>query len=112
MEGFIGQIVLFAGNFAPRGWALCEGQLLPLMQNQTLYAILGTTYGGDGRATFALPDLRTAVPVGVGAPPGGLPATHLGGRGVVDKPSASEPQVGTVGLNYIICIEGIFPPRQ
>lgn len=111
MEAFIGQIVLFAGNFAPRGWALCEGQLLPVQQNQSLYAIIGPTYGGDGRATFALPDLRSAAPIGVGSSPG-LPDTKLGGRGVINESSGNTPQMGTVGLNYIICLEGVFPPRH
>lgn len=60
---------MFAGNFAPSGWALCEGQLLPISQNQALFSILGTTYGGDGRTTFGLPDLRGRVPVGVGNGP-------------------------------------------
>lgn len=55
---FLAQIELFAGNFAPRGWAFCEGQLLPISSNSALFSILGTTYGGDGRTTFALPDLR------------------------------------------------------
>lgn len=63
MDPFIGQIILFAGNFAPSGWALCNGQLLPIAQNTALFSILGTTYGGDGRTTFALPDLRGRVPV-------------------------------------------------
>lgn len=67
---FIGSIVLFAGNFAPRGWSLCQGQLLPIAQNTALFSILGTTYGGDGRTTFALPDLRSRVPVGYGQGPG------------------------------------------
>ena len=58
MQPFIGQIVLFGGTFAPRGWAPCHGQLLPINQNQALYSIIGTTYGGDGTSTFALPDLR------------------------------------------------------
>ena len=57
---------MFGGNFAPRNWALCEGQILPIMQNQALYSILGTMYGGDGRTTFALPDLRGRVPVSAG----------------------------------------------
>ncbi len=57
-EPFLGQVILFAGNFAPRDWALCDGQVLPINQNQALFALLGTTYGGDGRTTFALPDLR------------------------------------------------------
>lgn len=64
MEPFIGQVILFAGNFAPRGWAFCDGQLLPIAQNQALFSILGTTYGGDGQNTFALPDLRGRAPIG------------------------------------------------
>ncbi|RED23663.1 microcystin-dependent protein [Flavobacterium cutihirudinis] len=62
----LGQITIFAGNFAPRGWALCNGQLLSIQQNTALFSILGTTYGGDGRTTFGLPDLRNRVPVGQG----------------------------------------------
>jgi microcystin-dependent protein len=71
MEPFIGEIRLVAFNFAPKGWAICAGQLLPINQNQALFALLGTTYGGDGRTTFALPDLRGRVPVGAGQPPAG-----------------------------------------
>jgi microcystin-dependent protein len=59
----IGQIMMFGGNFAPRDWALCNGQLLPISQNDALFSLLGTTYGGDGQTTFALPDLRGRVPV-------------------------------------------------
>ncbi|MDN3671082.1 tail fiber protein [Echinicola jeungdonensis] len=70
MEEFIGVIKLFAGNFAPRGWAFCEGQLMSISQNTALFSILGTTYGGDGRTTFALPDLRGRVPIGPGRGPG------------------------------------------
>ena len=61
---------MFAGNFAPRDWALCDGQLLPIAQNQALFSILGTTYGGDGRTTFALPDLRGRFPIHPGSGPG------------------------------------------
>ena len=61
MEPFIAQIILFAGNFAPRGWAFCEGQLLAIANNDALFALVGTTYGGDGRTTFGLPDLRGRV---------------------------------------------------
>ena len=71
MEPFIGEVRLVPFNFAPKGWALCEGQLLPINQNQALFALLGTTYGGDGRTTFALPDLRGRVPVGAGQLPAG-----------------------------------------
>lgn len=62
----LGQIVEFAGNFAPRGWALAHGQLLPINQNQALFALLGTMYGGDGRTTFALPDFRGRTAIGSG----------------------------------------------
>ena len=70
MEPFIGQIVMFGGNFAPRGWALCDGQLLSIASNSALFSILGTTYGGDGRTTFGLPDLRGHVPMHAGNGPG------------------------------------------
>ena len=69
-EGYIGEIRLFAGNFAPRDWAFCEGQLMPIQQYQSLFSILGTTYGGDGRTTFALPDLRGRAVVQPGTAPG------------------------------------------
>jgi microcystin-dependent protein len=80
MEGFIGQIILFAGNFAPRNWAFCQGQLISIAQNTALFSILGTTYGGDGRTTFGLPDLqgRTAMHPGNGP---GLPSYRLGQKG-------------------------------
>lgn len=66
VETFLGEIRMFAGNFAPTGWAFCQGQLLPIAQNQALFSLLGTTYGGNGTTTFALPDLRGRVPVGFG----------------------------------------------
>jgi len=70
MTPFIGQIIMFAGNFAPRGWALCDGQLLAISSNSALFSILGTTYGGDGRTNFALPDMRGRVTVHHGNGPG------------------------------------------
>lgn len=70
---YIGEIRMFAGNFAPAGWAKCEGQLLPIAQNTALFSLLGTTYGGDGQTTFALPDLRGRVPMGDGSGPGLTP---------------------------------------
>ena len=74
-DSMIGSIVMFAGNFAPKGYALCQGQLLAIAQNSALFSILGTTYGGDGRVTFALPDLRSRGPVGNGNGPGLTPIT-------------------------------------
>jgi len=73
MEGTIGEIRGFAGNFAPRAWAFCNGQLMSISQNQALFSILGTTYGGDGRTTFALPDLRGRAPISEGTGPGLTP---------------------------------------
>jgi microcystin-dependent protein len=70
MQPTLAEIRMFAGNFAPRGWALCQGQLLPISQNQALFSLLGTIYGGDGRTTFALPDLRGRAPVSAGTGPG------------------------------------------
>ena len=63
MEPFLGQIMLWGPNFAPRGWAYCNGQLLAIAQNTALFSLLGTIYGGDGRTTFALPDLRSRDPI-------------------------------------------------
>ncbi|PQJ81060.1 phage tail protein [Polaribacter porphyrae] len=64
-DPFLGEVILFAGNYAPRGWAFCKGQLLPISKNNALFAILGNTYGGDGRTTFALPNLSKNKPNGV-----------------------------------------------
>jgi microcystin-dependent protein len=80
MEGIIGEIRMFAGNFAPRGWMFCAGQILSIAQNTALFSILGTTYGGNGQTTFALPDLRGRVPLGPGQGPG-LHSHNLGDTG-------------------------------
>ncbi len=69
-DPYVGEVRLFAGNFAPYGWALCQGQLLSIAENEALFQLLGTTYGGDGQSTFALPDLRGRVPLHQGAGPG------------------------------------------
>lgn len=68
-EGFLGQIIWFAGNFAPKNWEFCNGELLAINSYESLYSLLGTTYGGDGRITFALPDLRGRVPLSPGQGP-------------------------------------------
>ena len=174
MEQYIGQIMMFGGNFAPRSWALCNGQLLPISSYTALFSILGTTYGGDGRTTFALPDLQGRVPVhagnGAGLPPvrlgakGGTPSNILTiaqmpahnhtaavgatnpvgrGEGTTDPTNAYPAEggnyattknvamaadavvIGQTGsnqpvnnmqpftsVNYIIALEGLFPPRS
>lgn len=166
MDSYIGQISMFAGNFAPRGWMLCNGQLLPIQQYSAVFAILGTTYGGDGQTNFGLPDLRSRGPVhassgGVGTSPRQLgemfgtesvtlmqhnmPAhNHVAPAASVqtsDKPGAGlAPAPGgsygpatvvngmapgqvsgqnvplgiaqpSLAVNFIICVEGIFPSR-
>lgn len=170
-DPFVAEIRIFPFNFAPRGWAFCNGQLLPISQNTALFSLLGTQYGGDGRTSFALPDLRSRVPIGPGQGPGltnrvvgdsggeaavslvasqmpahahALKAAATGATDSVPSPSVAfaptatariyrEPTsavgmgTGTVGstggnvphnnlqpyltMNYIIALQGIFPPR-
>jgi microcystin-dependent protein len=172
MDFYIGQILMFGGNFAPRSFMFCQGQLMAISQFQALFAILGTQYGGDGRTTFALPDLRGRVPVGTGNGPGltprrngqkfgqedvtltvnempshnhtpvayqgrsadleAVPAGNTWGQSsesIYDTSTPSTPmnsnaisQTGggqshnnmqpSLGVNYIICIQGLFPPRN
>jgi len=169
MEPFIGMVILFGGNFAPRGWALCDGQLLPISENTSLFSILGTTYGGDGRTTFALPDLRGRVPMHPGNGPGLTPrdlGQKLGEESVtltvaqmpshghemnvanvtadIDRPAggmlgrtqiytatatptatlnpttiannggneAHDNMQPSLGINYIIALQGIYPSRS
>ena len=78
-EPYVGEIRMFAGSYAPRGWAMCDGQLLQVSQNDALFSLLGTIYGGDGRTTFALPDLRGRLPIHAGQGPG-LSNRRLGSR--------------------------------
>jgi microcystin-dependent protein len=90
-EPFLGSIILFAGNFAPRGWAFCNGQILVISQNTALFSLLGTTYGGDGQTTFALPDLRGRVPNHFGQGPG-LSNYDLGQVGGVETVTLTSAQ--------------------
>lgn len=169
---YYGEIRMFAGWYAPSGWAFCHGQLLPILQYDTLFSLLGTTYGGDGVTTFALPDLRGRVPVHMGQGPGlsnkvigetggietvtlttqQIPAhSHTAGasaaNGSSDSPAglvparnaAGVPHYGSgppnatlasgallatggtqphenrqpyLGINFIICLDGVFPPQN
>lgn len=96
-QPYIGEIRIFAGNFAPAGWMFCEGQILPLSEYETLFQLIGTTYGGDGQSTFALPDLRGRIPVHQGngfvlAQTGGVEEVTLT---VSQIPGHSHPLVGS-----------------
>jgi microcystin-dependent protein len=84
-QPYVGEIRMFAGNFAPVGWMFCEGQLVPIDENETLFNLIGTTYGGDGQSTFALPDLRGRVPV------------HWGGNGIDLAEAAGVEEVTLTG---------------
>ncbi|MFC1933410.1 phage tail protein [Chloroflexota bacterium] len=102
MDPFIGEIRMFAGNFPPRNWAFCDGQLIAVSQNDALFSLLGTIYGGDGRTTFGLPDLRGRIPIHTGQGPG-LSSRPLGAKSGTESvtvmeqalPSHSHNQQGT-----------------
>ncbi|MEE4207100.1 MAG: tail fiber protein [Erythrobacter sp.] len=138
-EPFLGEIMMFGGNFCPRGWAKAEGQLLAISTNQALFSLYGTMYGGDGRTTFALPDLRGRAPVGQGQGPGltrraigskigretepnseapvavarpenGAPATAIT-PGTDNRTTGTNMQPSTV-VTFCVAAQGIFPPRS
>lgn len=98
---YVGQIQMFAFNFPPQGWAKCDGQLLPINQNEALFSVLGTTYGGDGKTTFGLPDLRgrTSYHAGNGA---GLTAAALGQKGGTNSATLAVAQLPSHTHNYKI----------
>jgi microcystin-dependent protein len=118
-QPYVGEIRMFAGNFAPAGWMFCEGQLLPISENETLFQLIGTTYGGDGESTFALPDLRGRIPIHQG---NGFILAETGGAEeitltVSQIPAHSHPllasgdpgnQVSPAG-SVIANVTGIFP---
>jgi microcystin-dependent protein len=134
---YLGEIMLFGPNFCPRGWEVAEGQLLPISSNQALFSLMGTIYGGDGRTTFAMPDMRGRVAVGFGQGAGlrNYSQGQMGGAeetetnvqlshhshpdadssvfvpGLVEHGAVTNVQPFT-GLRYCIATEGVFPPRS
>ena len=134
-EPFMGEIRMVAFNYAPEGWAFCNGQLIPIHQNPALFSLLGTIYGGDGVSTFALPDFRSRGPIHEGQGPG-LSDRQLGERGgaettVISGSQAEIPQQPSnptvinyaratqplssmqpfLVVNFVISMNGAFPPR-
>lgn len=99
-EPFIAEIRIFAGNFAPRSWAFCDGQLLPISQNTALFSLIGTTYGGDGRTTTALPNLQGRAAMHPGRGPG-LTARQLGQRGGEETVTLTEAQMPNHNHNLV-----------
>lgn len=110
-QPYVGEIRMFAGNFAPAGWMLCEGQLLPISENETLFQLIGTTYGGDGQSTFALPDLRGRLPLHQGngfilAETGGVEEVTLT---VSQIPAHTHPMLASTGTaNATTPGQGVF----
>lgn len=115
-EPFVGEIRMFAGTFNPRGWALCDGQLLSVSQNDALFSLFGTIYGGDGRTTFGLPDLRGRIPIHAGDGPG-LSNRRLGSKSgsesetltVNELPTHSHSLVGTADASTSKAPSGLAP---
>ena len=98
-EPYVGEIRMFAGNFAPRGWAFCDGQLLAVSSNDALFSLLGTIYGGDGRTTFGLPDLRGRLAIHQGTGPG-LSPRNLGSKGGQEQVTLNANQLGGHGHTW------------
>lgn len=135
-DPFIGEVRSFGFNFCPRGWAAADGQLLPIHQNEALFSLFGTNYGGDGRTTFALPDLRGRVAIHMGTGPG-LNPYQIGQKGGVESTTQSAGYAATAGqegnkdavavvvdrgavnnmqpytvVNWCVATVGVFPSRN
>src|SRR3989304_6979211 len=112
-QPYVGEVRMFAGNFAPAGWMFCEGQLLPISENETLFQLIGTTYGGDGQSTFALPDLRGRLPLHFG---NGFILAETGGAEeitltVSQIPAHSHPLLATTSAAQETQPDGNVPGR-
>lgn len=92
-QPYVGEIRMFGGSFAPAGWMMCQGQLLPISENETLFQLIGTTYGGDGQSTFGLPDLQGRVPMHMGQGPGISQNYQIGEKAGVESVTLSTQQI-------------------
>ena len=113
-QPYVGEIRMFAGNFAPSGWMFCQGQLLPISQNETLFQLIGTTYGGDGQETFQLPDLRGRIPIHQGngfilAQTGGVESVTLT---VQQIPSHTHVAIGAAATGDQTSANGALPANS
>lgn len=108
-QPFIGEIILVGFNFAPVGWAKCDGQLLPIAENDALFILIGTKYGGDGQTTFALPDLRSRVPIGMGQGPG-LSPYIIGAAGGVETVTLTTSQLASHA--HAVDVSGLTAPPK
>src|SRR5262247_769199 len=103
-QPYVGELRMFAGNFAPAGWMFCSGQTLPISQNETLFNLIGTTYGGDGQETFGLPDLQGRIPVHAGTGPGGQ-TYQLGEQFGVESVTLSVQQIPNHNHAFLASID-------
>ena len=102
-QPYVGEIRMFAGNFAPAGWVFCDGSLLPISEYETLFALIGTTYGGDGQSTFAVPDLRGRLPI------------HQGNGFTLAQTGGSQPHDNFqpyLCVSFIVSLFGVFPSQS
>jgi len=114
VDPYVGEIMTTGANFCPRGWIETDGRLLSINQNQSLFSLLGTYYGGDGRSTFSVPDLRGRVVVGVGQAPG-FPDYEQGGKvynGTITSELDRQPVTPALALKNCIAVHGIYPSRN
>jgi microcystin-dependent protein len=111
-QPFLGEIRAFSFTFAPKGWALCDGVILPINQNQALFALLGTTYGGDGQSTFALPDLRGRTPTHFGGAEGYLQGEPIGVESVTLTDSDMPSHVHQVSASAAASADQVAPTRS
>jgi microcystin-dependent protein len=111
-QPFLGEIRMFSGNYAPEGWALCDGTMLPIARYQALYAVIGPTYGGDEQRSFALPDFRGRGPIGSGAGPAGAHIVGEMADTAAAGPSGGKPASPVLCVSFIICMGGDFPQRS
>lgn len=101
-QPYVGEIRMFGGNFAPAGWMFCEGQLLPISENETLFNLIGTTYGGDGQETFQLPDLQGRLPMHAGQGPGLSQNYQLGEKGGVESVTLTTQQIPIHNHSWVV----------
>jgi microcystin-dependent protein len=108
-EPFVGEIRMFGGTFAPAGWAMCQGQLMPISENDTLFTLIGTTYGGDGQETFGLPDLQGRVPMHAGQGPGISQSYQLGEQAGVESVTLTTQQIPIHNHAFLVSNNAISP---
>ena len=109
-DAYVGEIIMGGWNFCPRGTVPADGKLMAIAQNTALFSLFGTTYGGDGRVTFGLPDLRSRTPIHHGQGPG-LPSHTIGSKSNSSS-SGSAPNTGTLAISYCVVVQGIYPSRN